>query len=43
MSTQVKIRANIEAYDTNATRKWHPCKSKGVIERDLLERIRGSL
>jgi hypothetical protein len=43
MSTQVKIRANIEAYDTNATRKWHPCKSKGVIERELLERIRGSL
>jgi hypothetical protein len=43
MSTQVKIKANIEAYDTNATRKWHPCKSKGVIERELLERIRGSL
>lgn len=43
MSTQVKIKANIEAYDTNVTKKWQPCKSKGVIERELLEKIRNSL
>jgi len=43
MSTQVKITADIEAYDTNVTKKWQPCKSKGVIERELLEKIRDSL
>ena len=43
MSTQVKITANIEAYDTNVTKKWQHCRSKGVIERELLEKIRNSL
>lgn len=43
MSTQVKIKATIEAYDTNVTKKWQPCRSKGVIERELLESIRNSL
>jgi len=43
MSTQVKIKAIIEAYDTNVTKKWQPCKSKGVLERELLEKIRDSL
>ena len=43
MSTQVKITANIEAYDTNVTQKWQKCISKNVIERELLEKIRSSL
>ena len=43
MSTQVKITASIEAYDTNITKKWQPCRSKGVIERELLDKIRNSL
>ena len=43
MSTQVKVTANIEAYDTNVTRKWQKCVSKGVIEREILEQIRASL
>lgn len=43
MSTQVKVTANIEAYDTNVTKKWYPCKSKGVVERELLEKIRANL
>ena len=43
MSTKVKASAKIEAYDKNATQKWHVCHSKNVIERDLLERIRSEL
>ncbi len=43
MSTQVKITASIEAYDTNVTQKWQKCKSKNVIERELLEKIKSSL
>jgi len=43
MSTQVKVKARIEAYDSNTTRKWHQCRSKGVIESGLLEEIRKSL
>ncbi len=43
MSTQVKIKVNIEAYDSNATKKWHPCRSKGVLEREILEDIRKSI
>lgn len=43
MSTQVKITASIEAYDTNVTKKWQPCRSKGILERELLEKIRNSL
>jgi hypothetical protein len=43
MSTQVKITANIEAYDTNVTQKWQKCISKNVIERELLEKIKSSL
>ncbi|HPI91618.1 MAG TPA: hypothetical protein PLT09_00710 [Deltaproteobacteria bacterium] len=43
MNTQVKVTAHIEAYDTNATKKWQPCISKGVLEREMLEKIRNSL
>jgi len=43
MSTQVKVTANIEAYDKNATQKWHKCKSNNVLERELLDRIKASL
>ena len=43
MSTQVKITANIDAYDTNVTQKWQKCISKNVIERELLEKIKSSL
>jgi hypothetical protein len=43
MSTQVKITANIEAYDTNVTQKWQKCESKNVLERGLLEKIKASL
>ncbi|HQI80068.1 MAG TPA: hypothetical protein PLR71_00790 [Deltaproteobacteria bacterium] len=43
MSTQVKVIAHVEAYDSNATKKWQPCRSKGVVERELLELIRSSL
>jgi hypothetical protein len=40
MSTQVKITATIEAYDTNVTQKWQKCPSKGIIERELLDKIK---
>ena len=43
MSTQVKVTANIEAYDTNVTRKWQKCVSKNILEREILEQIRASL
>jgi uncharacterized lipoprotein len=43
MSTQVKIIADIEAYDTNVTQKWQKCISKNVFERELLEKIKSSL
>jgi hypothetical protein len=43
MSTQIKVTANIEAYDKNITRKWHSCVSKNILERDLLEKIRAEL
>ncbi len=43
MSTQVKVIANIEAYDKNATQKWHKCPSKNILERELLEKIKASL
>jgi hypothetical protein len=43
MSTQVKAAANIEAYDTNLTHRWHGCVSKNVVERELLEKIRAAL
>jgi hypothetical protein len=43
MSTQVKVTANIEAYDTNVTQKWQKCVSKGILEREILEQIRASL
>jgi len=43
MSTQVKVTAFIEAYDTNVTQKWQKCASKGVIEREILEKIKASL
>jgi hypothetical protein len=43
LSTQVKVTANVEAYDTNVTQKWHKCPSKGIIEREILEKIKASL
>jgi len=43
MSTQIKVMANIEAYDKNVTHKWHSCRSKNVVERGLLEKIRAQL
>jgi hypothetical protein len=43
MSTKVKINAKIEAYEKNVTQKWHECRSKNVIERKLLEKIRSEL
>jgi hypothetical protein len=43
MSTKVKVSAKIEAYDKNATQKWHVCHSKYVIERKLMEKIRSEL
>ena len=41
--TQIKITASIEAYDTNVTQQWQKCPSKGVIERELLGKIKDSL
>lgn len=43
MSTQVKVKASIEAYDSNATKKWHPCTSKGTIEQEIIQEIKRSL
>lgn len=43
MSTQIKVTANIEAYDKNVTHTWHSCRSKNVVERNLLEKIRAEL
>ena len=43
MSTKARIRAHIEAYDKNATKKWHECNSYGIIEDEILEKIRSQL
>jgi hypothetical protein len=43
MSMQIKVSANIEAYDKNVTRKWHTCISKNVVEQTMLDRIRAAL
>lgn len=41
--TKVKITTNIEAYDSNVSKRWHPCYSKGVIEQQIFDQIRASL
>jgi len=43
MSTQVRVKATIEAYDSNATKQWHTCTSKGLLEQDILRAIKQSL
>lgn len=43
MSSQLTITSRIEAYDKNATQKWHPCRSRNVVERKMLEKIRAVL
>ena len=37
--TEVTARAEIEAYEMNATKRWHECRSLGIIEEELLDEI----
>lgn len=37
--TGVKVTSNIEAYEGNITYSWHPCQSKGIIEKAFLNNI----
>lgn len=43
LSTRVQVSAHIEAYNQNVTSQWHECASKGVIERNLLEKVKARL
>lgn len=38
-STKIKITAHMEAFDSNDTRAWHPCKSRGIIEGEIYAAI----
>ena len=38
-ATQVNITTFIEAYEEYVTRDWHPCHSKGVIEKQIFDSI----
>ena len=37
--TLVDIETEIEAYEIHSTRKWHECKSRGVLEEELFDTI----
>lgn len=38
-ATRVKITTHIEAYEDYITGKWHTCRSKGVIEKQIFDSI----
>lgn len=39
LQTSVTITVSIEAFEHNVSKSWHPCVSKGVIEKDLIDGI----
>lgn len=38
-TTKVKITTHIEAFESNVTKTWHVCYSKGILERQILNSI----
>ena len=41
--TKMTITSHIEALENNMTKSWHVCYSKGIIEVDVWESIRGKV
>jgi len=38
-TTNIKITTHIEGYESNPTKRWHECFSKGVLENELHDSI----
>jgi hypothetical protein len=39
----VRITTHIEAYESNVSKSWHVCYSKGVLEREIFNSIRSQI
>lgn len=41
--TNVRINTHIEGYESNVTKNWHVCPSRGILENNFFERLKLSL
>lgn len=41
--TKVKVNTHIEGFESNVTKDWHVCQSKGILEDQFFNMLRSSL